>query len=62
MLKSRVIAKESIAIGGKDFEVFRVDFDTGSQSGSNWYSPALARTVKFASKTTSWIVVEYGGM
>ena len=61
-LKSRVVAKESIAIGGRDFEVFRVEYDTGSQGGASWYSPALARPVKFVSKTTSWVVIEYGGM
>lgn len=61
-LKSRVAAKENIAIGGKDFEVFRVEYDTGSQGGSIWYSPALGRAAKFVSKTTSWLVVEHGGM
>ncbi len=60
-LKSKVAARDKVSIGGKDFEVFRVEWDTGSQGGSSWYSPELARTVKSATKVASWIVTEYGG-
>ena len=60
-LKSKVAAKEKLAIGGKEFEVFRVEYDTGSQGGVIWYSPELGRPLKGSTRLTEWIVVEYGG-
>lgn len=60
-LRSKVAAKEKIGIAGREIEVYRVEWDSGSQGGTTWYSPELARSVKSETKLNSWVVVEHGG-